>query len=683
MGARGEVRKLIDLGRSQEAEKDPQRLQGYYNRKNRRIAPAGAEAIIGSTSDFQTSSFLTEGARVRRAVAYVEVNDIRGSTVGTGFLVSPDLFLTNQHVIADAEAAKGAVITFDREMDESGRARSTTTYLLDPGRFALFSEETELDYALIAIGAKNSGSESLADFGYCILSDSPDRHRIGMSVNIIQHPRGWPKMIAIRNNLLTFRTERTLLYETDTDQGASGSPVFNDDWDVIALHHWGGAFLEKQDESGNPLPRNVNEGVRISRIYGHLEGISDSLPADRKGLLREALSFSKRQDGGFSGRTLSGPRNARGAESTLPPIQKGLGMSQQSGNQEMRLNGPIEIIIRVGAQEPATRSAGAPAAPVPPKSLSKAAEALRLDRVYANRLGYRDDFIRDHVLPLPKPNKTLAGQIAPLKQEEDDFAQGVLKYEHFSVVMNKAKRMAMFTATNILGSEYLEVNRKTGRVSNPEGETWYKDPRISASFYLDQSFYSDWSTYFDRGHLTRRTDPTWGKTAEAERANADTFHFTNCTPQHFRFNQTAEFWQGVERYVLENGALKDDDRKPIAVFQGPIFDEDIDRWADDVQIPSSFFKVVVWMGKTRLKAVGLVVDQLPLLDENRRNLGQPREIPEVDVSQWRVRIQDIEKRTGLDFGDDIRNADTISKAEQPVIGGEAIQRIHAFTEIVL
>jgi endonuclease G, mitochondrial len=45
-------------------------------------------------------------------------------------------------------------------------------------------------------------------------------------------------------------------------------------------------------------------------------------------------------------------------------------------------------------------------------------------------------------------------------------------------------------------------------VSGAEGETWYKDPRISEAFFIDQTFYSGWSHYFDRGHLTRRTDPT-------------------------------------------------------------------------------------------------------------------------------------------------------------------------------
>jgi endonuclease G len=249
--------------------------------------------------------------------------------------------------------------------------------------------------------------------------------------------------------------------------------------------------------------------------------------------------------------------------------------------------------------------------------------------------------------------------------------------------MHKVKRLAIFTATNIDGATYLKVDRDTGRVTDgQEGETWYKDPRISESFWTGQDFYSQWSIFFDRGHLTRRTDPTWGTPADAERANADTFHFTNCSPQHFRFNQTTKYWQGAERYVLENGVLEADQLKPITVIQGPIFDDAIDHYADDLQIPSSFFKVIAWKGAAGLKCVGLIVDQLPLLSETRVNLGQPHDVSSVNVSQWRVSIPKIEQRTGLDFGANLRAADTISDLNQPNVGAEAAIKITSFADIL-
>lgn len=677
---RDKVRRLVVQGRRREAEPDQNRLRRFNETKIKKIVPSGAESIQGPTMDLQGAFFLQEGANVRRSIAYVEVNTPESSGLGTGFMVSPQLFLTCQHVIRNANAARGTQITFDREMNERGIPSSTTTFLLDPDKFALFSDEQELDYALIAVGRSNSGEGILRDFGCCALSSSPDRHVIGMNVNIIQHPRGWPKMISVRNNILTLRTSNTLLYETDTDEGSSGAPVLNDEWDLIALHHWGQPFLEKFDDEGRPVPLTVNEGVRISAIYSDLQSRMSSLPLPQQELLKEVFAKPVSSVGG--GPTLSPPRPRPEGEERISTV-KGRDMKQSSSNNEIRITVPLELTVRLGTPVSAGLQMSTPAAvDTSPKVLTRAAEALKIDSNYQNRDGYVENFIKHYIVPLPTPDQALANQVAPLRAGESNAAEGELKYEHFSIKMNKSKRMAMFTATNIDGETYLVVNRDTGQVGGSESETWYKDPRMSEAFFIGQSFYSGWSTYFDRGHLTRRTDPTWGTEATAERANSDTYHFTNCSPQHFRFNQTTKYWQGAERYILENGLFAADSDRHLCVFQGPIFDEQIDHWADDVQIPSSFFKLVVWRGANELKAVGLIVDQLPLLWETRINLGPPHDVPAVNVSQWRVPIKKIENRTGLDFGDVIRNADTISSGDQPLVGGEAVRPIRSFDDIL-
>ncbi len=680
---RRRVRKLVQQRRWNDAEPDSARLRSFNARKQARLSlPSGAESIVGSTVDYQGVSFLTEGSTIHRAVAYVEVNGVRSSELGTGFLISPRLFLTNRHVIRDVNAARGTQIVFDREMDEFGKPRPTTTYLLDPDTFAIFSDVDQLDYAVIAVGLRNSGSVAIEDFHYCILSDSPDRHVIGMNVNIVEHPGGLPKMIAIRNNLLTYCTDRTLLYETDTEPGSSGSPVFNDSWDLVALHHWGQPYLEKQDENGAPLPVTVNEGVRISAIYRDLKARLGSLPASQQDLLAQALAYCESTQTSGVGRVLQPPRDGNESASLQPPqTTQGATVMPSPSDNELRLTIPIEIIMRIGSA-PVQTAAIAAEPPVAAKTLSRAAEAVKVDQDYDNRPGYQPSFIPGVKIPLPAMNDSLQKQLAPLRAEELHAEEGELKYEHFSIKMNKGKRIAIFTATNIDGKTYLDVDRTTGQVKDSEGETWFKDPRISASFFLDQDFYSAWSTYFDRGHLTRRTDPTWGDPGEAERANADTYHFTNCSPQHFRFNESAKFWQGAERYVLENGLLTADSQKRITVFQGPIFNRKIDLWADDVQIPSSFFKVVLWKGADGLKAVGLIVDQLALLSEPRKSLGAPKDLPSVDASHWRVPIKQIEDKTGLDFGDAVRNADTISSNGQPLVGGEAARLIRSFADLL-
>ncbi|SFI60976.1 DNA/RNA non-specific endonuclease [Bradyrhizobium sp. Gha] len=663
---RERVRQLVDSRRWREAEPDRARMAVFTAKTQRRTLPAGAAEAIQGTDDLQASWFLPAGATVRRSVGYVEANNAGIWSVGSGFLISPDLFLTNQHVIADATAAAATQVTFDREAGEDGTMRPTTTFALNPQTFSIFSRQEDFDYALIALGAKISGPASLEELGYCALSNKPDRHVIGMNVNIIQHPNGLPKMIGVRNNVLQYRTDRTLLYETDTEHGSSGSPVFNDSWELVALHHFGEPFLERTDDEGRPIPVNVNEGVRISAIFEDLASRLAALPENQRAILQAALDLSKRAIAHAGGKTLSPPRPSDPRQESLKISEERNTMSGDGSANEMKLVIPIEVTVRVG-QTAGTKLQAAPAEPV--KRLTSGAEKLAIDRDYSNRDGYNPHFVKGVEFPLPEPTGKTAKQVAPLRADEANAAEGELKYQHFSIKLNKSKKMALFTATNIDGNRYLDIDRQTGLVKEAaEGETWYTDPRASDSFYLGQPFYSAWSNLFDRGHLTRRMDPNWGSVEEAQRANADTYHLTNCTPQHFRFNESTKFWQGAEQYVLENGAIAEDTENKICVFQGPIFNDKIDLWSDDVQIPSSFFKVIAWKGKSGVKSVGLVVDQLALLSEQRHGGIKPGPATFVNVSQWRVAIADVEKRTGLDFGKTIRDADTFEDAGQPVVG---------------
>jgi endonuclease G, mitochondrial len=671
---RQQVRQLVAAGRWHEAEPDIARSRSYATRHRSLVSRSGAESIVGTTEDFLRASFLSQGADSARSVGYVEVNYGSKSEIGTGFLVSPQLFLTNRHLVEDESAARGTQVTFFRELDERGAPKPTTTFLLDPTRFALFSPDDQLDYALVALGQRQSGSADPSELGFCALSDHPDKHVIGMNTNIIQHPSGWPKMISVRNNILTARTDHTLLYETDTEQGSSGSPVFNDDWQLVALHHWGEPFLDRGGLE-KVAPLNVNEGVRISAIYRDLASRLDQLPSAWRALLQQALGNQSVSPNHGDGPRLSPSRRAVPAAETalMTNPQAEHTMAGNDSTSSIKVIIPLEITLRISDVAQPAQSIGFAApistpAAVSQKVLTRGAEAVQVDQDYTNRPGYDPKFIPGLQLTLPNPSAVLAKQIGPLRSEEKNAAAGELKYEHFSLKMNKSRRIAVFTATNIDGATYLSVDRKSGQVNSAEGEVWFKDPRISASFFLDQTFYSAWSTYFDRGHLTRRSDPTWGSAKEAERANADTFHFTNCSPQHFRFNQSAKYWQGLERYVLENGVLAEESKRKICVFQGPIFDDKIDLWADDVQIPSSFFKVVVWRGTAGPKAVGLVVDQLKLLSEARQSMGAPQSLPAVDVNHWRVPIEKIETLTNLDFGNAVRAADTIKVAGQPNVG---------------
>ena len=193
--------------------------------------------------------------------------------------------------------------------------------------------------------------------------------------------------------------------------------------------------------------------------------------------------------------------------------------------------------------------------------------------------------------------------------------------------MNKDRKLAFVTSANIDGPSSRKVDRKTGRVavgassgdeSAESGETWYVDPRIDQADQTSQSLYDHQQPrVFDRGHQVRREDPVWGNAAEAEAANADTFHFTNCCPQEFRFNEQKRFWAGIEDYVLDNARAEE---ARVSAFTGPVF-APTDPAYRDIRVPLQFYKVIARVEDGQLRATAFLADQSELLTALPERLG--------------------------------------------------------------
>ncbi len=193
-----------------------------------------------------------------RAVGRVRIRDAIGRDVGfgTGSLVSPTLLLTNHHVLPDAETARASVIEFNFQDGVDGRPLDVTLLPLDPDRF--FLADDERDFALVAVRAT---AAELAPFGFNPLIEAEGKAIIGEYVTIVQHPRGEKKQVALRENKIVDIPDRFLHYAADTEPGSSGSPVFNDQWEVVALHHASVPAPDHQELGGF-----MNEGIRVSRI---------------------------------------------------------------------------------------------------------------------------------------------------------------------------------------------------------------------------------------------------------------------------------------------------------------------------------------------------------------------------------------------------------------------------------
>lgn len=212
--------------------------------------------------DFLPAWFLRVGFERARSVARVELSDGTQSWFGTGFMVSPGLLMTNHHVLPSIEVARKARVFFDYEDDEQGRQLSPQLFLAQPDRFFLNNEL--LDVALVAVDG-DPGRR----WGAIPLRHRPSAIGPGARVNLIQHPRGGSKQIVMHGNEVVEVTDAAIHYLADTEGGSSGSPVFNDRWELVALHHRGGS----RDNVGV----RMDQVLKFLTVTGSERGVSPML----------------------------------------------------------------------------------------------------------------------------------------------------------------------------------------------------------------------------------------------------------------------------------------------------------------------------------------------------------------------------------------------------------------------
>lgn len=237
------------------------------------------ERVLGR-NDLVDVGFFNAMQRAAKAVCLVQLGD--GG--GTGWLLNERLLITNNHVLPTAASASAARAVFG--METPGAAGLEFT--LDPDRCFVTSHEDALDYTVVAFA--ESDEALLKPFSTTVLSSTwIARAALGEPVNIVQHPEGQHKQYALRENEIIAVTPRFVHYRTDTNPGSSGSPVFNQKWQAVALHHAGvprkvdGVVVNRRgqpwDESqgDRAIDWIANEGVRLDAI---LRDIAKQLKGD-------------------------------------------------------------------------------------------------------------------------------------------------------------------------------------------------------------------------------------------------------------------------------------------------------------------------------------------------------------------------------------------------------------------
>jgi V8-like Glu-specific endopeptidase len=217
--------------------------------------PGQLEKILGDKSTLVPISYLELG--VIRAKSVVRIKRADGSS-GTGFMTAGGILITNNHVLPDDASMVGAVVQFNYQRTVAGLDAPFEEFSIDTAVPLRTSKDNDWSAVRIKGDASKWGE----------LDMKPMTVKVGDHVNIIQHPGGAQKQISFVANVVAFVGGGRVQYLTDTLPGSSGSPVFDTDWNLIALHHSGGWLTEPNAATKSTYYRN--EGIAIDTIIQDL-----------------------------------------------------------------------------------------------------------------------------------------------------------------------------------------------------------------------------------------------------------------------------------------------------------------------------------------------------------------------------------------------------------------------------
>jgi endonuclease G len=210
------------------------------------------ERIIQAESTLLDVAFLQRGSQLAAAVARLLVTLNGQKIYGTGFRIGPDLLLTNHHVLISKAGVPATAVEawFGYEQTFDG---AHLEYAVVAGRPDTIIGRLDHDWAVIRVDAFPDGTPTIALTGAKPV-DVDDR------VYIVQHPNGGVKKIGMIHNVVRYTDDNVVQYWTDTEGGSSGSPVFNESWELVALHH----KYVRVPSQGRKEYRN--QGQRIERV---------------------------------------------------------------------------------------------------------------------------------------------------------------------------------------------------------------------------------------------------------------------------------------------------------------------------------------------------------------------------------------------------------------------------------
>jgi len=249
--------KLLKL-RGGEVELSSQEIRQQLN-----LNSGNYEKIYGVAATV-TLDWYKKGLTRCENIARIGIDPTRG--IGTGFLIKGEVLhtqwqgktvlITNAHVVSndptdEATSHLDAVAYFELR----GGIQSRFTEIL------WHSKKTELDITVLALE-----KELAIDTNFPIARSMP-KNNPESQIYVIGHPNGGTLAFSLQDNELINYDNSHIWYRTPTEGGSSGSPIFNSQWELIGVHHKGGASSAPL-ASGEVI--NANEGVQWSSIINSI-----------------------------------------------------------------------------------------------------------------------------------------------------------------------------------------------------------------------------------------------------------------------------------------------------------------------------------------------------------------------------------------------------------------------------
>jgi endonuclease G len=544
-----------------------------------------------------------------RAVGRINLTGGDLEWVGTGWLVAENVLVTNRHVARTFATRNGDGFTF--QMSTNGLIGADIDFLQE------FDNPNALSFNIIRpMYIEDASGPDIAFFEVEVVSGNPKLAEplvlsptpiATKSAAVIGYPAydsriPEPELMErifgriynkkrLAPGAVTAVDGTKILHNCSTLGGNSGSAVVDlSSGEALGLH-FSGTFLTSNYAVCADVVKSLLEKVRTGRV-----------------MRRE-------------------PRVK------LAPTRDATAAPMIGGTNTATITLPLTITVSVGGTtSPSARRYRA--LPVPSAEADGEVEGEEtVADDYLNRGGYNPGFLGGKAFTVDLPTVE-RGTNDVLNFQFNGTTETELKYEHYSVVMSRSRRMCFFSAVNIDGN----LSKKSARVG------WKWDPRIPRAQQVMNECYGT-PPKFSRGHMTRREDPGWGDKKTAKRGNEDSMHVTNTTPQMQAFN--APIWLALEDYALSHA--REDDMK-ISVFTGPYLSvQDPEMYG--VRIPLAFWKIIAFIHDetSKLCATGYEMTQEKTLRPEDEFVFGAFTSPQLRVAT-QVPIHSIEARSGISFG---------------------------------